>query len=101
MDELLNFGGSTETVKPKKKPISKPLTKPTARLRPEPKKVTRKPSEEDFINKILNQKNDATRSKPSISNNIDDLLIMPDKNQSESRTKLNMGDDLDALLSAR
>ena len=97
MDELLNFGGSTETVKPKKKPISKPLTKPTARLRPEPKKVTRKPSEEDFINKILNQKNDAT----SISNNIDDLLNIPDKNQSESRSKLNMGDDLDALLSAR
>lgn len=101
MDELLNFGGSTETVKPKNKPISKPLTKPTARLRPEPKKVTRKPSEEDFINKILNQKNDATRSKPSISNNIDDLLNIPDKNQSESRTKLNMGDDIDALLSAR
>jgi len=100
LDELLNFGGSTETVKPKKKPLSKPLTKPTARLRPEPKKVTRKPSEEDFINKILNQKNDATRSKPSISNNIDDLLNIPDKNQSESRTKLNMGDDLDALLSA-
>lgn len=100
LDELLNFGGSTEPLKNKKK-VSKPLTKPTARLRPEPKKVARKPSEEDFINKILNQKNEATRSKPHISNNIDELLNLPDKPRAESRTKVNMGDDLDALLSTR